>query len=66
MPGRARWIAALNMAQQLVDQVHREMEQYQDERSERWQESDAGSEHEYWMQDVAEALAAVEAAQDRE
>jgi hypothetical protein len=53
------------MAQALVQQVADEMEAYESERSDRWRESDAASDHEGWQQDVAEALAALEAAQDK-
>ncbi len=65
IPGKKRWYAALDMAQALVQQVADEMEAYESERSDRWRESDAASDHEGWQQDVAEALAALEAAQDK-
>ncbi len=43
MPGHARWRAALKVAQTLLEQVRDEMENYYDERSESWQEGDAGT-----------------------
>ena len=43
MPGYARWRAALQAAQALLEQVSQEMEDYYTERSEEWQEGYAGT-----------------------
>lgn len=40
--GQARWQAALVSAHLLVQQVHDEMQTYYEERSETWQEGEAG------------------------
>ena len=45
MPGHARWRAAIQSAGALITQVVDEMSAYHDDRSERWQESDAATEH---------------------
>ncbi len=55
MPGHARWRAAVQSAGALITQVVDEMSAYYDDRSERWQESDAATEH----VDRQEALEAV-------
>ncbi len=62
MPGKARWLAALNMAHGLIEQVKQEMDEYAGERSERWQESAAGEDHNGWSDFVQEALDAIEQA----
>lgn len=43
LPGHSRWRAALASAQALVAQVQDEMQTYYDDRSEAWQEGDAGT-----------------------
>jgi len=40
MPGSARWSAALRAVHALVAQVSEEMQQYAEDRSEAWQESE--------------------------
>jgi hypothetical protein len=45
MPGWARWNTALRLAQDLIERTQVEMEQYFDDRSETWQESERGEEH---------------------
>lgn len=40
LPGHRRWDAALRSAQALLAQVCEEMQQYSDDRSEAWHESD--------------------------
>ena len=45
MPGTARWSATLKSAEALLSQAIEEMGTYYDERSEGWQQSEAGSEH---------------------
>ncbi len=42
MPGQVRWRSALASAHLLIAQVQDEMASYYEERSETWQESDAG------------------------
>lgn len=42
MPGTSRWDAALSAARLLVEQVTEEMEEYFQDRSEGWKESDRG------------------------
>lgn len=43
MPGNARWRAALEQARTLLEQTAQEMQDYHDDRSEQWQESDQAS-----------------------
>jgi hypothetical protein len=45
MPGTARWGATLQAAEALLSQAAEEMSAYYNERSETWQEGDAGTEH---------------------
>ena len=54
MPGRIRWNAMFRHAEHLLCNAQAEMADYFDDRSETWQESDRGQEHQ-------ERLAAVEA-----
>jgi uncharacterized membrane protein YccC len=44
MPSRARWAAMYEQATEAVQTMHNEMQEYYDERSEDWQESDKGDE----------------------
>jgi hypothetical protein len=57
MPGWARWNGALQMARALVEETLGEMQDYYGDRSESWQESGRGEQHE-------ERMAAVEAVVD--
>jgi hypothetical protein len=43
LPGYARWRAGFAAAQALEEQVCEEMESYYDDRSETWQDSEAGT-----------------------
>ena len=43
LPGQARWRAALLSAHRLLAQVQEEMQSYYDQRSETWQEGEAGA-----------------------
>jgi hypothetical protein len=45
MPGWSRWNASLNAARELVERAVEEMQEYFDERSEEWQESERAEEH---------------------
>ncbi len=42
IPGAARWAAAMQKAQTLLDMVAAEMQDYSDDRSEAWQEGERG------------------------
>jgi hypothetical protein len=44
LPGDARWNAALEQVRLLLEQVCQEMEDYYDERTKRWKDSDRGFE----------------------
>ena len=59
MPGAARWKAALVHAEHLLSTVSEEMQGYFDDRSEVWQESDRGEEHEERAAAVDEVLDAL-------
>ena len=56
MPGNARWHAAIHSAEALLSQVVDEMTTYYDERSEAWQEGDAGTEYAERLEAVKTAL----------
>ena len=56
MPGTARWHAAVQSAEALLDDVVEEMSAYYDERSETWCESVAGSEHAERQRDLNKML----------
>lgn len=55
MPGWPRWNATFRMAHSLIDGAVREMQDYFDDRSESWQESDRGAEYQERME-AAEAV----------
>jgi hypothetical protein len=57
IPGWPRWNAAFQAAHQLIAQSLREMQDYCEERSESWQESERGEQHQ-------EKIASVEVIQD--
>lgn len=59
MPGWSRWNTALRLAQDLIERTHSEMELYFDDRSEAWQESDRGEEHQNSMGIVQATLDAM-------
>jgi hypothetical protein len=44
MPGTRRWKAALTLAHRLVEEVCEQMQDYSDQRSEAWQESERAQE----------------------
>lgn len=58
MPGWPRWNATFKMAHDLIDGAVNEMQDYYEDRSETWQESDRGDEH---QERVAAAEAVLEA-----
>ena len=55
IPGYPRWRRAIEQAQCLLEMVHTEMEQYADQRSEHWQESERAQTLQQQMEDVSEA-----------
>jgi len=57
IPGWPRWKASFKAAHQLIAESLSEMQDYFDERSENWQESPRGEDHQ-------EKIASVEAVQD--
>lgn len=59
LPGWKRWNASFAAAQQLIESALDEMRDYYDDRSESWQESDRGDEHQDRMSMVEEVLDAV-------
>jgi protein involved in temperature-dependent protein secretion len=60
IPGGARWKASLRSAQELIADTLGEMQDYFDERSESWQESSRGEEHQERIASVEAVLEALE------
>ncbi len=60
MPGTARWTGAIQRCVALLTLVHHEMQGYFDDRSESWQESDRGVEHEERMTAIEQLLSDLE------
>ena len=61
MPGEARWTGALRQVHWLLETIISEMEEYKEERSEQWQESEKGwafAERLESLQDVLNSLEA--------
>lgn len=58
LPGWSRWNAAFTVAHALVANSLGEMQNYFDDRSERWQDSDRGEDH---QERIASAEAALDA-----
>ena len=56
MPSTARWRALAKQAQTILNALHSEMEDYRDERSEEWQESQKAGAFQEVIERVAEAL----------
>ena len=56
LPGWKRWNASFAAAQALIETALDEMRDYYDERSETWQESDRGDEHQDRISAVEEVL----------
>ena len=63
MPGNARWNQILDNAAQMLQVALDEMQDYFDERSEAWQESDRGEWHQERTAAVEEIVGALEAVQ---
>ena len=64
VPGQARWLALLVQAQWCLTQVSNEMQQYYEERSEAWQESEKALVFETRLEAVQEGLQALEELQE--
>ena len=60
LPGTRRWVAMSGQALVLLQAVQEEMEEYADQRSEQWQESERGEAMAERLQALQEAIAAVE------
>lgn len=60
MPGWPRWNAAFRLAHGLIEGAERELQDYFDARSESWQESERGEEHQERMECVESVLDALE------
>ncbi len=61
MPSMARWRALAEQAERILKALQDEMEDYRDDRSEQWQESDKASTFQEAIDRVAEALQTVQA-----
>ena len=59
LPGWKRWNASFAAAQVLIECALDEMRDYYDDRSESWQESERGDEHQQRISGVEEALDAL-------
>lgn len=55
IPGYPRWRQAIEQAQALLEIVHSEMEDYADQRSEQWQETQRAETLRQQIDDLAEA-----------
>lgn len=60
MPGHRRWEALVKLAQWALETARDEMQDYHDDRSEAWQESDAADTFNERIADVESALQAVD------
>jgi len=60
IPGNARWNAALRQAKWFVETTAGEMQEYYEERSEPWQESERGTTFEERLNAVQEMLSNLE------
>ena len=60
MPRRRRWDAAAQQALRLMQTIRNEMQDYYDERSDEWQESQRGEEFTERLQAVEDLVAAIE------
>jgi len=59
LPGSSRWNASFAAAKELIASTLSEMQDYFDERSESWQESERGDSHQERMASVDEVLDAL-------
>jgi len=60
MPGAARWNAMIVQAHLLLSEAIVEMNGYREDRSEQWQESERGDEHQEWIASVESAVDALD------
>ncbi|MGO8669839.1 MAG: hypothetical protein ACLQVD_00485 [Capsulimonadaceae bacterium] len=60
MPASARWRQMTAQALALLQTIEQEMQQYYDQRSERWQEGDKGAEFQERLDAVTQACEAVD------
>jgi hypothetical protein len=60
VPGTARWRQAIGNAAKLLGMVAQEMQQYHDERSDGWQESDRGTDFQSHLESLIEVQSLVE------
>ena len=56
MPSTARWKALTHQAQEILKALHTEMEDYRDDRSEEWQQTQKADEFQDAIDRVAQAL----------
>jgi hypothetical protein len=61
MPSTARWRALALQAQTILETIQAEMEDYRDDRSDAWQESEKAEAFQEAIDRVAEALASAQA-----
>jgi hypothetical protein len=61
MPSTARWRALAHLAQTILTALQTEMEDYRDERSEAWQESEKAEAFQQSIDRVAEAIESAQA-----
>jgi Tfp pilus assembly protein PilN len=59
VPGRSRWDALVTTAQELIASRLHEMQEYYDDRSERWQESERGQEYQEQIDSTEAVLEAL-------
>jgi hypothetical protein len=59
MPGWPRWNATFQMAHDLIDGAVSEMQDYYDDRSDAWQESERGEDHQERIASVEAVLEAL-------
>ena len=59
MPGWPRWKATFRMAHDLIDGAVSEMQDYYDDRSDAWQESERGEDHQERIASVEAVLEAL-------
>lgn len=60
LPGKARWEQAIAQAACLLEMVSSEMQNYFDERSEAWQESERAEEHRQRIEALEEIVSALQ------
>jgi len=64
MPAQARWATAITHVQHLLECMVQEMEQYHDDRSEAWQESERGQSFAERLEGFQELLSNLESLAD--